>query len=213
MNNNSKRRGAGRTVWAFFGSLLRYWWLAALAVVALAVVYLVCESRIAPPVKIAVERSRRIDVSPEEIKAVRDIGQWEFLTVSTEEMVQSARAEMFGDAQLVRIYAGKLRLGVDMARADSTWFRVEGDSTAVLTLPKVGLLDEAFIDEARSRSFYESGSWSAADRQKLYEKAKAAMKRRCLTRRNLDAAEKNARERFTSIFKAFGFKEVKVEFK
>ena len=40
-----------------------------------------------------------------------------------------------------------------------------------MTLPKIGLLDKDFIDEARTESFYESGSWKPSDRDALYKKA------------------------------------------
>lgn len=38
------------------------------------------------------------------------------------------------------------------------------------------------------------------------------MKRRCLTKQNIQVAERNAREQFTRIFTSFGFKKVEIEF-
>lgn len=196
---------------SFFFSLIRYWWLLAAAIVAAAAVFMIKECNDNPPVKLAISHRSSIDVTPEEIQSLRDIGQWEFLTINTEEMVQLVRAGMFSDDQLVRIYQGTLRLGIDLDRADDNWFRVEDDTVAVLRLPKVALLDEEFIDEARTRSFYENGRWTADDRRKLYEKARQAMKRRCLTHRNLETATRNAEQHFTRIFKNFGFKTVRFE--
>lgn len=193
-------------------SLVRHWWLASIAaaLVAVAVIYRSCAEH--PPVQVHVVRQTRIDLTPEEIKSIADIGQWEFLSVSTEEFVEWHRKRTFGTDHLVRIYTGTLRIGVDMGKAQTDWFTSLPDSVARLRLPPVGLLDEHFIDEARTRSFYQKGSAPAQVYDELYEQARKAMLKRCLTPANLKAAEKTAREQFTRIFKTFGFKEVKIEF-
>ena len=79
-----------------------------------------------------------------------------------------------------------------------------GDTLRV-TLPKVKLLDEDFIDEAKTQPFFESGSWSDQARKDMYEKAKAKMKKRCLTK-------ENASKQFYQMFKAMGFETVEVRF-
>ena len=106
---------------------------------------------------------------------------------------------------------GTLRLGIDMSRADDRWFEARGD-TAVLRLPDVGLLDDNFIDETRTRAFYEKGSWPAAELDRLYERARTAMLRRHLTKAHLDEARQSAREQFTRIFQGLGFTTVDVSF-
>ena len=98
----------------------------------------------------------RIDVTPTQIMSIKAIGEWEFLSVNAEELVDTVRKGFFTDDELARIYYGTLRLGIDMGKLESDWIEASGDSVMLL-LPKVGLLDAAFIDEARTKSFFESG--------------------------------------------------------
>ena len=46
----------------------------------------------------------------------------------------------------------------------------------------------------------------------MYEKAKAKMKKRCLTKENIASAENNASKQFYQMFKAMGFETVEVRF-
>jgi hypothetical protein len=152
-----------------------------------------------------------IDATPTQIQSIKAIGEWEFLSVSAEELVDTVRKGLFSNDELARIYYGTLRLGVDMRQVTPGWITVNGDSV-VVELPKVDLLDKAFIDEARTKSFFESGKWSAADREALYKKAYRQMKAHCLTRENLQAAEANGHDQFTRMMQSMGYKNVKVTF-
>lgn len=160
---------------------------------------------------LSLERTTKIDRTPEEITRIHQIKQWEFLAANTEEMVDTTRKSFWGDDVLCRIYTGTLRLGIDMEQAPADWFTAK-DSTAILRLPPVTLLDERFIDEARTRSFYENGDWDATAKEALYQKAAAQMKRRILTRENMATAETNGRETFTKIFQALGYRHVGISF-
>ncbi|MGM9688087.1 MAG: DUF4230 domain-containing protein [Alloprevotella sp.] len=193
-------------------SLVRYWWLLAIAAIAVAVAVVVKSVEDHPPVQVAVVRNTRIDITPEEIRSIRQIGQWEFLSVSTEEMVEWHRKHFMGDDHLTRIYSGTLRLGIDMQQLSEDWFTSLPDSACRLRLPAVSLLDTLFIDEARTRSFYEKGSIPPEAREQLYRQARQAMLRRLLTPANLHAAEENARNQFTRIFAAMGFKKIDITF-
>lgn len=53
-------------------------------------------------------------LSPTQVESIENIGQWEFLSVSDEELIDTIRRGLLGDDQLVRIYYGTLRLGIDM---------------------------------------------------------------------------------------------------
>ena len=106
--------------------------------------------------EVAVEPQQQVELSPTQVRSIEAIGQWEFLAVSDEELVDTIRKGFFSDDQLTRIYYGTLRLGVDMSRVQEGWVTMRGD-TIVCTLPPVQLLDKNFIDEARTRYFYESG--------------------------------------------------------
>ena len=149
--------------------------------------------------------------TPTQIESIRNIGEWEFLSVSNEELVDTVRKGLFSDDHLVRIYYGTLRLGINMHQASPHWLTVSGD-TVTAVLPKVGLLDKNFIDEARTKSFYESGSWKQADREALYKKAYRMMLNRCLTPSNLKAAEENAEAQFRKMLLAIGYKNIVIKF-
>lgn len=198
---------------SFFKHLVRYWWVWAALIALLGTAWLLREVRTSPPVAVGVQRSTHIDVTAEEITRLREIGQWEFLTVSTEEMVEWHRSRTFGNDHMVRIYQGRLRLGFDTRQLRPDWFRAEGDSIAHLTLPPVGLLDENFIDEARTRTFYEKGTCPPDTLERLYHTAQQRMRQRGLSARHLHDAEENARRQFTQIFQALGYRQCHITFK
>ena len=103
------------------------------------------------------------------------------------------------------------RLGINMHKVKPHWITATGDSITV-RLPDVELLDEDFIDEARTQSFFESGKWTDADREALYMRAYTLMRRRCLTKENIENARENARQQFTQMMKALGYKKAGIVF-
>ena len=157
---------------------------------------------------ISLEIDNGIDVTPEQIASIKAIGQWEFLSVSDEELVDTVRKGFFSDDQLVRIYYGTLRLGIDMSRAR---IYMQGD-TVMLSAPPVGLLDQNFIDEARTKAFYESGKWQPKDREALYHKARRQMLAHGLTPENLRNAEQNADTQLRQMLKAMGYQNIVIKF-
>ena len=150
-------------------------------------------------------------LSPTQVKSIEAIGQWEFLTIADEEMVDTIRKGWLDDDELVRIYYGTLRLGIDMSQVGDKWISAEGDSI-VCTLPPIQLLDSNFIDEAKTRSFFEDGKWTGKDRQDMYNRAYNAMRNRCLSQSNIATAERNAISQFESMLQAMGYNKVKVRF-
>ena len=152
-----------------------------------------------------------IEPTPTQIQSIRDIGEWEFLSVSAEEMVDTVRKGFFSDDELVRIYYGTLRLGINMQNLSEDALRVQGDTLQV-TLPKVGLLDKDFIDEAKTKPFYESGKWSPQAHQALYQKAQRQMLQHCLTPDNIKTAETNAESQLRNLFIQLGYKNVTLRF-
>ena len=157
---------------------------------------------------VGLEVEDAIDVTPEQIASIRAIGQWEFLSISDEELVDTVRKGIFRDDQLARIYYGTLRLGIDMSRVR---IYVEGD-TVTMSVPPVGLLDQDFIDEARTKAFYESGKWQPKDREALYHKARRRMMSHGLTPENLRNAEQNADDQLRRMLKAMGYQNVVIRF-
>ena len=160
---------------------------------------------------ITIGTDNRIELTPTQIQSMKAIGEWEFLSVSAEEMVDTVRKGIFRDDELVRIYYGTLRLGLNMHRLQQGWIKAEGDSVA-MTLPKIGLLDKDFIDEARTKPFFESGKWKPEDRDALYRKAYTQMMNHCLTQENLQAAEHNAEEQLRNMMRSMGVANVRITF-
>lgn len=181
---------------------------AAIAVIGIATWWLADKNK---DNSISIGTNQQIDITPTQIQSIKNIGQWAFLTINDEEMIDTVRTGFFSDDQLVRIYYGTLQLGIDMNDTSDEWITRSNDSIVIL-LPEVRLLDKNFIDEARTRSFMESGKWTSADRHALYRRAQAAMIRRCVTPANLRSAEQQAAKQFDELMRAMGFNNVIIRF-
>ena len=166
---------------------------------------------IAEETSITVENDKRIDITPEHIESIKAIGEWEFLSVSDEEMIDTVRRGIFSDDHLVRIYYGTMRLGINMHHVKSEWIKVSGDSITMI-LPAISLLDRDFIDEARTRSFFESGRWTNADRETMYKRAQTRMLRQGMTTANINSARNNADTQIRNMLKSMGFKHIIIRF-
>ena len=157
--------------------------------------------------EVSVEVDDRINLTPEQIESIKAIGQWEFLSVADEQMVDTVRKGFFSDDHLVRIYYGTVRLGIDLQKVDSGWINTSGDSISV-TLPRITLLDRDFIDEARTKSFHESGRWKPKDREALYQRARRKMLAHCM---NMETARKNGEAQFRQMMRSMGFEHVAID--
>ena len=182
--------------------------VAAIAVIGIATWWLADKNK---DNSISIGTNQQIDITPTQIQSIKNIGQWAFLTINDEEMIDTVRTGFFSDDQLVRIYYGTLQLGIDMNDTSDEWITRSNDSIVIL-LPEVRLLDKNFIDEARTRSFMESGKWTSADRHALYRRAQAAMIRRCVTPANLRSAEQQAATQFDELMRSMGFNNVIIRF-
>ena len=131
---------------------------------------------------VSVTTEEQTTLSPTQVESIEAIGEWEFLAINMKDVKEG-------------------------------WIQANaGKDSIVCTLPPIRLLDNNFIDEARTRSFFEEGKWTGADRQALYDRAYAQMKKRCLTPANIRIAQRNARQQFRDMFKAMGFPNARVEF-
>lgn len=157
-----------------------------------------------------VVKNEKIDVTPTVIRSIEQIGEWSFLEINDEELVDTVRRGIFSNDELVRIYYGTLRLGINLKDAKERWLSMSGD-TLVAKLPPVRLLDNDFIDETRTRSFIASGKWSSVDRKEMYDRAVQKMRQRCLTKKNYAAAQLNAKEQFGQMLRSMGFEKTRVE--
>ena len=157
-----------------------------------------------------VVKNEKIDVTPTMIRSIEQIGEWSFLEINDEELVDTVRRGIFSNDELVRIYYGTLRLGINLKDAKEGWLSMS-DDTLVAKLPPVRLLDNDFIDETRTRSFIASGKWSSVDRKEMYDRAVQKMRQRCLTKKNYAAAQLNAKEQFGQMLRSMGFEKTRVE--
>lgn len=158
---------------------------------------------------VTLDVNEKINNTPVSVERLRQIGEWEFLCVEDEEIVDTTRKHLFSNDELVRIYYGQLRLGIDMKEMEDGAIKVYDDSVDIL-LPEIKLLDENFIDEARTKAFYESGRWDGKDREALYNKAKRQMKERCFTTEHRQMARENAIQEMTKMLTALGVEKVNV---
>lgn len=155
--------------------------------------------------------SGKFGITPVQIVKIKSIGQWEFLAISDEELMDTVRHGFFGDAELARIYYGTLRLGIDLNEVGPDWITMDHD-TVVAVLPPIKLLDENFIDEARTQAFFEDGKWNENAKAELTLRAAEVMKRRCLTPANIQAAQRNAVVQFGSLLRSMGFTYSRISF-
>lgn len=184
--------------------------IAAIAVVVIvAIVFIIWLASAARKTEVGIDVDDRINITPQQIESIRAIGQWEFLSIADEVMVDTTRKGFFSDDHLVRIYYGTIRLGIDMQKTSPNWLKTSGDSI-IVTLPRVDLLDRDFIDEARTRSFHENGRWSPADREALYQRARQKMLQHCMTPENLRSARQNGEEQFRRMMRSMGFEHVSI---
>lgn len=160
--------------------------------------------------EVSIDVNEQINVTPEQIESIKAIGEWEFLAIADEELVDTVRKGIFSDDHLVRIYYGTVRLGINMHQVEPGWIKASGDSIEV-TLPKIGLLDRDFIDEARTKSFHESGRWKPEDREALYKKAYQKMLRHCVTPENIRSAQQNGDAQFRHMMKTMGYEHIKIQ--
>jgi len=159
----------------------------------------------------ALEVNQSIEPTATQVASMKQIGEWEFLAIADEELIDTVRPGLFSDDELIRIYYGTLRLGVNMHKA-KPHFVTRSQDTVIVTLPPVELLDEDFIDEARTQSFYESGTWSDRAREEMYRRAVARMKARCLNESNLQSAQQNATSQFRQLMRSMGYDNVQIRF-
>ena len=203
--DNKKKSLASRILGAIpVNAWIAFFVVGAIALMLLWMVYGLGESNV-----VTTERVERVTLTPTQIKSIESIGEWEFLAVSDEEIVDTVSHGFFGDSELIRIYYGTLRMGIDLRQARKGWIRLEGD-TVCADLPPVRLLGNEFIDEARTQTFYETGTWTAADRKRLYLKASRIMRQRVVNRDNLNKASQQVEAQMDKLLHAMGFEHVRI---
>ena len=78
--------------------------------------------------EISIVTDDKIDLTPEQITSIKAIGEWEFVAIANEELVDTVRKGILKDDHLVRIYYGTIRLGINMHQVKPGWIAPSGDS-------------------------------------------------------------------------------------
>lgn len=184
------------------------------AVIAVSVVLLRFLVKCEDDVKGKKEPKVEIQKTPIAVTSLQEIGKWEFLAIEDDEIVDTVRKnKILSDDVLTRVYHGTVRIGVDMKKMRKTDITYQKrNDKLIVRLPKVGLLDKKFIDEANTDSYYESGKWSAQAYKALLKKAEQKMLKRCLTPANIKNAEQNGKAAAQQLFKSLGYDNVEVSF-
>ena len=184
-----------------------------LAVIAVSVVLLRFLVKCEDDVKGKKETKAEVQKTPILVTSLQEIGKWEFLAIEDDEIVDTIRKGMLYDDALTRIYHGTVRIGVDMKQMKKAWITYQKrNDKLIVKLPKVGLLDKKFIDEANTDSYLEHGKWSEKARKELLKKAEQKMLKRCLTKQNIKNAEQNGKAAAQQLFKSLGYDNVEVSF-
>ena len=196
----------------FFHFLYSHWrWtvsILTLLFVALAIRNLSLAIKSADGPILTIESDNSIGLTPAQVTSIKNIGKWEFLSMQMEEIIDTTHSRfLLSDEELVRIYHGTVRLGIDMKRLSDDWLTIQGD-TAILRLPPIRQLNADFIDEAGTQTFYETGSWDNKARERMYLEAKYRMQSRLKRSDAYRQAEANGREQMTALMRAFGFRTV-----
>lgn len=209
---NKERQSISTVLAKMLKRISKTWFLILAGVVVMVVVVVMLLTRLAQSSSLQMTQQGAMGITPVQIERIKNIGQWEFLSVSDEELVDTVRHGFFGDDELSRIYYGTLRLGIDLQEVDDGWITMTKDTVDVV-LPAIKLLDNQFVDEARTKAFYEEGRWSEADKARLTVRAAKAMEARCLTPSNIRSAEQNATTQFSAMLRAMGYEYSRIRFK
>ena len=162
--------------------------------------------------KIGITETTTIVETPTIVKSIRNIGQWEFLTINDEEVVERTHKNLIlSDDHLVRIYYGTMRLGIDFQELNEKAVKVDGDSIR-LTLPPVKLLDDDFIDEALTKTFYETGTWDGASHKSMYNEARQNMIKYGMSHDNILHIRELAEAQMRQLLQGLGFNRITILF-
>lgn len=160
----------------------------------------------------SISDNQQINHTPVEITRILRINKWEYLSIETEELIDSVKKGIFFDDRLVCIYKGRLSLGLNMQKLPENWIRITGADTLTLTLPCVTLLNDRFIDESKTDVFLETGSWKEREKEELYLRAEKKMIQRACSAENIQTAKEQAQRHFSQLLRTLGFRKFKIQF-
>jgi hypothetical protein len=104
-----------------------------------------------------------------------------------------------------------MRLGIDFQELNEKAVKVDGDSIR-LTLPPVKLLDDDFIDEALTKTFYETGTWDGASHKSMYNEARQNMIKYGMSHDNILHTRELAEAQMRQLLQGLGFNRITILF-
>ena len=111
------------------------------------------------------------------------------------------------------IYQGTLSLGINMETFNEQWILAQKADSISLLLPPITLLDQDFINEAKTNVFIEEGTWTEKEKEELYQKARKRMQQRACSQENRTIAEKHASAQISHLLRTMGFTKIHLSFR
>ena len=164
-------------------------------------------------ISLSITQNSEIEETPIEISKIQRIGEWEFLSIKTEELVDSIKKGFFFDDHMACIYQGTLSLGINMKTFNEQWILAQKADSISLLLPPITLLDQDFINEAKTNVFIEEGTWTEKEKEELYQKARKRMQQRACSQENRAIAEKHASAQISHLLRTMGFTKIHLSFR
>lgn len=155
---------------------------------------------------VKIERNSNISPTPNIITEMKNIGKWEFLSVGMEELIDTTKGVLFKN-KLSAVYYGKLSYGIDFDNVKENWFVQNGDTVCVF-LPKVTLLNDYFLDEAATKTVFESGSFSSKDKEDMRDRAIERMLAKGDRMGYRESAQENAKTQISIFLNNLGINNV-----
>jgi hypothetical protein len=168
-----------------------------------------------------------IDDTPIMITEIKKIAQLFTVTVYDEVVIDSAKVDetstrerilstliirlpvLSKKSNIVLIAKGKIMAGTDLAKLDSSAFRIHKD-TVFMKLPKAIILD-AIVNPSDIETFDETGTWVEHEVVAIKQRAKEKIIQRALQQGILDKANAQAKLIMENFLRTTGYKYVYVD--
>ena len=150
-----------------------------------------------------------IDKTANVIEEIRQLAELTTATYYQDIVIKKVKKSAFFDDELVMITKGKVRAGYDMSNLTEQDIVIDS-SIIKIKLPKVKVLD-IITNPSDFDTYVETGKWTFEEVTEYKKEAREKLKKNAIEGGILELAERSAFEKLSSLFQAFGFKEVIIE--
>lgn len=151
------------------------------------------------------QKQNRTEITQKTIKEIKEIKEFCTANYLGEVMMQEKESKY---KELILIVRGKIRAGFDLSKMETS---TVGDSIIILKIPHAKILD-IITNPSDIRTFVEKGKWSPERATIVKNNARQKLLELVMKDNILGSAEDYGEKQLTSIFTAFGFKEVRIEY-